>query len=218
MHKKDIREILKEQQANLFQTIFTNSYDGIFVTDKNGCVLIANPASSSLLDTPFDELIGSKIMDLVNRGIYDKSIALEATKTGKIITGVVSTASGIQLMSTSTPIFDKEGNIELVITTSRAIISIERFWKTFVEKRKTTKTNVYIEAERTRNEFIYDSPVLKTLFGKAMKISQTDSAIVIYGETGVGKGLLANQIHKQSQRSQEPFVEINCAAIPEMLM
>ena len=53
---------------------------------------------------------------------------------------------------------------------------------------------------------------------RALQVSQSDSTILITGESGTGKDLLARCIHEESPRSDKPFVSVNCAAIPEMLL
>jgi propionate catabolism operon transcriptional regulator len=59
---------------------------------------------------------------------------------------------------------------------------------------------------------------MKQLLGKAKKYAMTDAAILIQGETGTGKGLLSESIHNLSSRKHEPFVAVNCAALPDSLL
>lgn len=63
-----------------------------------------------------------------------------------------------------------------------------------------------------------ESDVIIDVFAKVMSIAKSDSAVLITGETGVGKELFAEAIHKLSNRKDYPFVRINCAAIPETLL
>lgn len=65
---------------------------------------------------------------------------------------------------------------------------------------------------------IGESDIIIDVFIKAMNIAKSDSAVLITGETGVGKELFAEAIHKLSNRKDYPFVRINCAAIPETLL
>lgn len=91
-----------------------------------------------------------------------------------------------------------------------------------------------LESRRLRNEIdylrreqdiIYDfdaiiacSPVMQTTIGMLKKFSQTDSTILLTGETGTGKSFLSGAIHFNSQRRKRPFIKINCANIPEALL
>ena len=65
---------------------------------------------------------------------------------------------------------------------------------------------------------IGQSRPMRDLFEMVCKVAQTDSTLLITGETGTGKGLMAREIHQQSQRSAKPFVQINCGAIPDNLL
>ncbi|TWT34440.1 sigma-54-dependent transcriptional regulator [Blastopirellula retiformator] len=65
---------------------------------------------------------------------------------------------------------------------------------------------------------ISGDPKMNEIFEKVKTIAPTDSRVLILGETGCGKQLLAHAIHQQSQRKQEPYVEVNCAAIPANLL
>ena len=67
-------------------------------------------------------------------------------------------------------------------------------------------------------EIIGESIVMKTLFNCIEKVSPTDATVLIHGETGTGKELVARAIHNNSQRASQPLICINCAAIPESLI
>jgi len=67
-------------------------------------------------------------------------------------------------------------------------------------------------------EVIGDSLVLQMVLARAAKVAPTDSTVLIMGETGTGKELIARAIHKRSSRSERPFISVNCAAIPSSLI
>jgi PAS domain S-box-containing protein len=67
-------------------------------------------------------------------------------------------------------------------------------------------------------EIVGSSPALKTVLSSIVKVAPTDSTVLITGETGTGKELIARAIHKSSQRAGQPFVSVNCAAIPSSLI
>jgi len=67
-------------------------------------------------------------------------------------------------------------------------------------------------------KIIGSSPKMKAVFDSIEKVAPTDISVLITGETGTGKELVANEIHKRSDRAEKPFIIINCAAIPENLM
>jgi PAS domain S-box-containing protein len=67
-------------------------------------------------------------------------------------------------------------------------------------------------------EIVGSSPALQTVLSSIVKVAPTDSTVLITGETGTGKELIARAIHKGSQRAEQPFVSVNCAAIPSSLI
>lgn len=67
-------------------------------------------------------------------------------------------------------------------------------------------------------DIIYESSVMDQIIEKCKKIADSDSSVMIYGETGTGKEILSQSIHNESPRSNGPFLAINCAAIPDTLL
>jgi formate hydrogenlyase transcriptional activator len=67
-------------------------------------------------------------------------------------------------------------------------------------------------------EIVGSSPALKTVISNIVKVAPTDSTVLITGETGTGKELVARAIHKSSQRASQPFITVNCSAIPPSLI
>src|ERR1700740_1152082 len=67
-------------------------------------------------------------------------------------------------------------------------------------------------------EIVGSSPALQTILSQVAKVAPTESTVLITGETGTGKELIARAIHKRSQRSLRAFVSVNCAAIPRDLI
>ena len=67
-------------------------------------------------------------------------------------------------------------------------------------------------------EIVGSSPVLQSVLAQVAKVARTDSTVLILGETGTGKELIARAIHKRSARSTRAFIRVNCAAIPSSLI
>src|SRR4029077_3889406 len=67
-------------------------------------------------------------------------------------------------------------------------------------------------------EIVGSSPALKIVISNIVKVAPTDSTVLITGETGTGKELVARAIHKSSQRVGQPFITVNCASIPSSLV
>jgi two-component system nitrogen regulation response regulator NtrX len=88
-----------------------------------------------------------------------------------------------------------------------------------IEKNKLQTENVLLKKEiDERLQIIGESPVMRDLAGKIMYVAPTNSRVLILGENGTGKELVAKAIHKNSKRSDRPFIQVNCAAIPDELI
>jgi formate hydrogenlyase transcriptional activator len=115
--------------------------------------------------------------------------------------------------------FDKDDVILLEQVARQVAIAVENTldYETALKDRDTeTKQRRYLE-EEIRAEFgeiVGESPALKTALSLVSVVAPTDSSVLIQGETGTGKELVARAVHKLSTRSEKAFVKLNCAAIP----
>src|SRR3954469_23156895 len=98
---------------------------------------------------------------------------------------------------------------------------------TDIEDRKRAEEKLQLENAALREEIdqtsmfeeiVGASPALQTLLSRISKVAPSDSTVLITGETGTGKELVARAIHRRSQRSKRAFVSVNCAAIPRDLI
>jgi len=82
--------------------------------------------------------------------------------------------------------------------------------------------NIYLkdqlELTTVRNEIIGESKQINYVLYKIKQVSSTDVSVLIYGETGTGREVVARAIHKESKRNKKPFIKVNCASIPENLI
>ena len=137
---------------------------------------------------------------------------LEFIKASKIIAPLTPVIIMSAFGDTNTKrIFFEEGAFEYM----EKPFDIEEILK-IINKALNCKTNDnhYSSCET----FIGESSVIRNLFNKIDKVTLTDITILIEGESGTGKDLIANHIHNNSNYSKSPFISINCAAIPENLI
>jgi two-component system response regulator AtoC/two-component system nitrogen regulation response regulator NtrX len=85
-------------------------------------------------------------------------------------------------------------------------------------KRENRRLAEELKKHEAYGEIIGTTDTMRQVFDRIAKVCQTDVAILIEGESGTGKELVANEVHKRSNRSQKPFVIMNCAALPENLI
>lgn len=202
--------------------IITNSYDGIFVTDKLGNVIMANPSSIRLMEQTPEKIIHQNVQDLVKAGAYNRSTTMEAINTRVAVTGLVKLPSGVILMSTSIPIFDTNGEIAMVVTNTRHKDLIEKYIAALNAERDKAnlyKTAVeYLGGLNSENKMpVAESAVMRRIISTANIIARVDSTVLLLGESGSGKDVIARYIHQKSPRAKESFIPVNCSAIPEQL-
>src|SRR6202790_3034566 len=120
------------------------------------------------------------------------------------------------------PFKDQCGNLEFVGAVMDVTDSKKAFQEIKALKDELYKENIVLREEVNKSsmfeEVVGTSPVLQTVLARAAKVAPTDSTVLITGETGTGKELIARAIHKRSQRSARAFVSVNCAAIPQSLI
>jgi transcriptional regulator with GAF, ATPase, and Fis domain len=113
-------------------------------------------------------------------------------------------------------------HIEFVGTLMDVTDSKKAFQEIKALKDELYKENIVLREEVDKTsmfeEVVGASPVLQAVLARAAKVAPTDSTVLITGETGTGKELIARAIHKRSQRSARAFVSVNCAAIPQSLI
>lgn len=126
-------------------------------------------------------------------------------------------------------VHDESGNLEFVgavtdITDRReASAALERaLHEIKTLKDQLYKENLALKEEIDRSsmfeEIVGASPALQAVLSRVAKVAPTDSTVLITGETGSGKELIARAVHKRSPRSERAFVSVNCAAIPQGLL
>jgi len=166
-------------------------------------------------------MVGRRAEELEQMGIFDHSSTVQVLKTKKKETVIQTTAAGRRLMVTGIPMFNSDNNLYRVINISRDITEVEKL-KSQLNDMESLLAQLLDEIKDKQileeQYIIGKSKAMKTLLDKIKQVSKVDVSILLLGETGVGKGLLAKTIHKMSHRRDKPFVQISCGAIPENLL
>jgi PAS domain S-box-containing protein len=207
------------------EAIFDSSSDGIWVCDGKGKVLSINTASAKLNGIKPSEVVGKNVNDLLDDREFDKSVTAKVIASGRQET-VMQFISRTKrfLLSTGTPSLDKNGNIDLIVINERDMTELNMLRKQVEESQKanekfTEELSELSLLELERNSIIAESSRMRQILQMSLKLSHLGASnILILGESGTGKGLLAKLIHKNSKRRKKAFVEINCAALPENLL
>ena len=205
------------------EAIFNSSYDEIYVTDGEGYTIRVNKASERFYGMKAEEIVGKHVSKLEELGLFSPSITPQVLKSKKRTTLIQTTKSGQKIIVTANPVFDEKGQIIRVVTNSRDITELSSL-RQRLEDTEKLMDNYRSEIAKLRKEriktteIINKSASMQQILALAGKVAAVDSTVLIEGESGVGKGVVALRIHQLSKRKEFPFITINCGAIPENLM
>lgn len=206
------------------QTIFDNSFDVLYVSDGEGRTLRASSACEALWGKKPEELIGKTVHELEEEGVYSPSATRLALEQGKKVQIIQKTKTGRRLMVISTPIRDVTGKIVRVVNASKDITEIQELeqelqqLKGIIEGYKQQLAIFQKNEISTNKQLIYRSKAMGDIMATLSKIALVDSTVLITGESGVGKEVVANYIHQFGMNSNNPLIKVNCAALPESLL
>jgi PAS domain S-box-containing protein len=205
------------------EAIFESSYDGLYITDGNAKTIRVNSAYERITGLSKKDLIGRDMHSLIDEKIFDYSVTLEVLKKKESITIMQQVKGGKQLIVTGTPVFDEKNEILLVVTNVRDITKLNTLRTQLADTKRISSRFYQTLQEHDGIEHVLQEMVIKSqsmiqVIKKAIKVANAETSVLLLGESGVGKSMLAKIIHQISPRKDEPFVKINCGAIPESLI
>ncbi len=218
--KLDAYQKLSKQQ----QAVFESSSDGIWVTDGQGVITNVNRASLELNGLLGEELIGKNVKDIVARGGVDQAVTLEVMEHKRQISLIQHIKkTDRQILATGTPVFDDSGRLALIVVNERDLTELNNLRRDLAIAKQSQESvrnelKSLMVVELAGRGIVAESKSMRQVLAAALKLAQLDvTNILISGESGVGKGMLAAFLHNNSQRRDKPFLSINCAALPESL-
>ncbi len=218
----------------LLQQIYDTAYDAIFVIDPSADHIIdANTRALTLLGYSRTELFETPISQIhpkempqfteacqrvIADGVHRTDDLHCTTKAGKNIPVDIAFST-----------LDLDGR-QLILAVVRditerkireqelhdALTTVEQL------KARLSAENSYLQAEintqHNTSEMVSESPLFREVLTRVASIAKTQAPVLVTGETGVGKELIARAIHAQSHRRDRPLIKVNCAAISSTLM
>jgi len=200
------------------EDIIKQSYDGILVIDRNADVIFANDAYFRITGLHKTDILGQNFREFMKDSPYKKAACQEALETKKQTTQThYNLVPGKIIMVTSKPIFDSHRQVRLVVSNCRDMSELVCL-REQVERAQEIEETYYKNMAGQIAGPIAVNNKMKALFASALKVSSVDVTVLITGESGVGKDVIAHYIHNNSPRKSAPFVAVNCGAIPENLL
>ncbi len=210
------------EAAEYLNTIIEYSFDGIFITDKDCNVLRTNHSYEEITGLTKDEVLGKNMRELVNNKLISESGSLIVSRTKRPVTLQQRFRSGKEALVTSSPIFDKDGELLMIVTNVRDMSEIYNLKESIQEKSEAIE-RLRLELEHIQTPLAEQDIIIRddaTLAAMVLanRVSPLDTAVILFGETGVGKEVMARYIYQHSQRSKNSFIQVNCGAIPPSLI
>jgi len=212
------QELEKELDA-----VIAFSSDEILIADREGRVLRASRQFEDNFGVELDAVLGKTVDELEKKKVFYPSVTRLVLDKKEVQTVIQSRRDGRKLLATGTPAFNDDGSIFRVVVNTRDITKLNNL-KQKLEETELLKNRYQQELVELRqgylgsSDLIAESPAMVDLVRMAQKIAAVDSTVLLTGESGVGKGMIARFIHSCSPRSAKPFTVVNCGAIPENLL
>ena len=198
-------------QANPTETILESISDGVFTVDKEWRITSFNRAAEEITGVSRTEAIGRRCSEVFRCSMCEAECALRRTMKSKkpVIgkSGYIIDADGHRIpISVSTAVLrDAEGRVTGGAETFRDLSEVEALRQE-------------LEGKFRVGDLSSRSPLMQRVFEVLPAIAASPSTVLILGETGTGKELVARTIHSLSPRNQGPFIAVNCGALPDTLL
>ncbi len=207
----DKNQIPAKIPGNTTEVILESISDGVFTVDYNWRIMSFNRAAEEITGVPRAEAIGRHCWEVFKSNMCEGDCALRRTMKKK--KPFVSTSTyiirgdkkKIPITASTSLLIDKNGDVLGGVETFRDHSIVEELRKELSERFQL-------------GDIISKNENMRKIFTILPQIAESDSTILLEGETGTGKGLMAKAIHNLSLRKNKPFIELNCGALPDTLL
>ena len=232
--RRQLEVELQESQGR-FQAFMDNTPGAVYIKDENDVHVYCNQFAAGVVNMKPEDFIGSRTHDLFPSKIADRLVELDQKVLNENIARVaeehavtvkekicwfkdikfpIKLASGKKLL----------GGISFDITESkRRELELQKAYSQIKRLHERLEAeNVYlreeIELRHKHEEIIGNSKAVRRMLKQVELVAETDSTVLILGETGTGKGLLAKAIHRMSSRHHRAMITVNCGTLPASLI
>ncbi|MED4682369.1 sigma 54-interacting transcriptional regulator [Bacillus mycoides] len=216
-------EYIKDLNEDL-HAILSSIYDEILVVNHKGeLIRYSETVINDFWGSNLKDLLGKNLLDLEKKGLFSPSVTRLVLEKQKKVSVVQETKSGRKILAVGNPVFNENGELHRIIIASRDITEATRLKTELHEIKKISEQykkelDDFKNKDRFLKKLIYCSPKMEQIINQAKKIADFSSNVLISGESGVGKEVIAQAIHQLGNRSSKPFLKLNCGAIPETLL
>ncbi|MGG1663320.1 sigma-54 interaction domain-containing protein [Brevibacillus sp. NRS-1366] len=202
-------------------------FDGVIITDRDGMIVKVNTAYQRIAGKTAEELIGKDIRSTVGIKLHSNESStirvLQEKRPVTIMQRATSDTGFKEFMTTGMPMFNEHNEIEFVVNCVRDMTELNEL-KQHLSRAQQMNQNYLEEIKSLKQQQEHESGLV--IRSKAMldvkeaatKVASVDSPVMLRGESGVGKEVIAKYIHHRSKRAKAAFIKVNCGAIPASLM
>lgn len=203
----------------LLQSIIETSNNNITITDQYGVVLFTNEEHWHLYGIDnMSAIVGKTVYELEEQQILKPSVISFVIQTQRKAQVMQETKTNRFLMTTAYPIFNEDGTLLYVICYTQDQMNILNLHENYDKlQRKLESVQAEMSSLQSKAQITYRSKSFDNVLAILNRVAHTDAAVLMLGESGVGKSMLARYLHDQSNRAKGPFIEVNCSTIPETL-
>lgn len=219
MEIEHIKDLNKDLNA-----ILSSIYDEILVVNANGELLrYSDNVIQDFWQVDLKGMVGKNILDLEDKGLFTPSVIRQVLRKRKKVSIVQETKSGRKILAVGNPVFNEKNELDRIIIASRDITETTRLKSELQEMKKISEQykkelDDFKVKDRYLKKLIYCSPKMEKVMNQVKKIADFSSTVLLNGESGVGKEVIAQAIHQLGKRATKPFLKLNCGAIPENLL
>jgi transcriptional regulator with PAS, ATPase and Fis domain len=209
--------LLKKVSVEMIEIILENAFEWLVVVDNDGRIIYINENYCKFLEVDRNKAIGSHVTNVIENTRMHKVV-----ESGTEEVADLQYIKGNYMIANRIPIVVDEEVIgafgSVIFRDTSEWMQMSSHVKNMMSKIQSYIQDINTGVKYNLNDIIGTSEGIKELKDKAQMIAPSDISILIRGESGTGKELFAHSIHQLSERSGQPFIKVNCAAIPEQLL
>ncbi|HWQ30047.1 MAG TPA: sigma 54-interacting transcriptional regulator [Negativicutes bacterium] len=199
----------QKYKNEVLKTTLDGVHDAVLLVNQEGRIILFNKRAEETLKKDRTEVTDKKLTEVFPELVFMLDVLKNRTNQYNEIVNL-----NRLVITANTSVLEVDGHLLGVLCSFQDITKLQS-----LEKKIRYELNKKgLIARYGFDDIIAYDPVMKDTVAKAIKIGLTDSTLMIYGESGTGKEMIAQSIHNISDRKNEPFVAINCAAITESLL
>jgi len=208
--------------ASELERIFEAMADGVWVCDASPTLLWINSACEALNNIKREEVCGKSVEELINIGNIDTDVTHRVLRDKKPVAIIQKVKSKRTLLVSGVPIFDRQGEVKYVVGSERDMTELNLLKEEIERKQEVTrKIQSELLSMKMRDvslqAIVASSEAMERVMDTVLRVADFDSTVLLTGESGTGKSMVARLIHDSSSRSDEAFMTLNCGAIPDSL-